>query len=201
MAYARVVLATGNAGKVAEMRRILADAGAPTELLGLGDLPPYPEPKETGATFAENALLKARACAAATGLPAIADDSGLTVDALNGMPGILSARWSGRHGDDVANLQLLLAQLAEVPDERRGGEFVCAGALVDPATTPAGDRVVEARWSGSIVTEPRGTNGFGYDPIFRPDGEDRTSAELPAAEKDRVSHRGQAFRELLRLLV
>ena len=201
MAYARVVLATGNAGKLAEMRRILADARVPTELLGLGDLPPYPEPRETGATFAENALLKARACAAATGLPAIADDSGLTVDALNGMPGILSARWSGQHGDDVANLRLLLSQLAEVPDERRGAAFVCAAALVDPTTMPGGDRVVEARWPGSIVTEPRGTNGFGYDPIFRPDGEDRTSAEFPAGEKDRMSHRGQAFRELVRLLV
>ena len=166
MAYARVVLATRNAGKVAELRRIVADAGAPTELLGLGGPADVPEPRETGATFAENALLKARACAAATGFPAIADDSGLTVDALNGMPGICRVRWSGRHGDDVANLRLVLEQIVDVPDERRGAAFVCAAALVDPATTPAGDRVVEGRWTGTIVAEPRGTNGFGYDPIF-----------------------------------
>jgi len=158
----------------------------------------YDEPVENGATFAENALLKARACVAATGLPAIADDSGLAVDALNGMPGIFSARWSGSHGNDRANLELLLGQLADVPDERRGARFVCAAALVVPPA-PAGlpaEAVFEASWRGRLIREPRGTNGFGYDPIFVPEGEQRTSAELTPAEKDAASHRGQAFRLL-----
>jgi XTP/dITP diphosphohydrolase len=203
MALARVVLATGNAGKVAEMRRILLECACPTTLLGLVDVVRYPEPPETGATFAENALLKARACSDATGLPAIADDSGLTVDALNGMPGIFSARWSGRHGDDAANLGLVLGQLADVPDERRGAGFVCAAALVLPDDV-RGDRpteqVVGAEWRGTLVREPRGSHGFGYDPIFVPAGEQRTSAELAPAEKDARSHRGQAFRLLAALL-
>jgi len=188
----KVLLATRNPGKLAELRRMLADA--PVEVLGLADVPEFPDAPETGATFAENALAKARDAAAATGLPSVADDSGLAVDALNGMPGVLSARWCGRHGDDLANLELLLGQLADVPDERRGAAFVCAAALVVPGGP---ETVVHGEWPGRIVRAPRGTNGFGYDPIFVPDGEERTSAELGAEEKDAASHRGRAMRALL----
>jgi XTP/dITP diphosphohydrolase len=187
---ARLLLATRNAGKLAELRRLLERAVPGVEVVGLGDVEDYPEAPETGATFAENALLKAREAVRHTGLPAVADDSGLTVDALNGMPGIFSARWSGRHGDDDANTALLLGQLTDVPDERRGGAFVCAAALV----TPDGDeRVLERQWPGSVIREKRGTNGFGYDPVFVPEGLDVTAAELEPAEKDARSHRGQAF--------
>jgi len=190
----QLLLATRNAGKLAELQRLLATAVPGVEVLGLSDVPEYPEAPETGATFEENALLKAREAVRYTGLPAVADDSGITVDALNGMPGILSARWSGRHGDDPANTALLLGQLADVPDERRGAAFVCAAALV----TPAGEeRVLRAEWRGVVVREPRGTNGFGYDPVFVPEGLPRTSAELEPAEKDAISHRGQAFAALL----
>ncbi|WP_369137114.1 RdgB/HAM1 family non-canonical purine NTP pyrophosphatase [Modestobacter versicolor] len=190
----RLLLATRNAGKLAELQRLLATAVPGVEVLGLRDVAEYPEAPETGATFEENALLKAREAVRHTGLPAVADDSGITVDALNGMPGILSARWSGRHGDDDANTALLLGQLADVPDERRGAAFVCAAALV----TPDGDeRVLRAEWRGAVVREGRGTNGFGYDPVFVPAGLDRTSAELSPAEKDAISHRGQAFAALL----
>jgi XTP/dITP diphosphohydrolase len=188
----KVLLATRNAGKLAELRRMLADG--PVEVLGLADVPDFPEAPETGATFAENALAKARDAAAATGLPSVADDSGIAVDALNGMPGVLSARWCGRHGDDLANLELLLGQLADVPDERRGGAFVCAAALVVPGGP---ETVVHGEWRGRIVRAPRGSNGFGYDPIFVPEGEERTSAELSPEEKDAVSHRGRAMRALL----
>jgi XTP/dITP diphosphohydrolase len=188
----KVLLATRNAGKLAELRRMLADG--PFEVLGLADVPEFPEAPETGATFAENALAKARDAASATGLPSVADDSGLTVEALNGMPGVLSARWAGRHGDDVANLELLLGQLADVPDERRGAAFVCAAALVVPHGL---ETVVHGEWTGRIVRAPRGTGGFGYDPIFLPDGEERTSAELTPEEKDAASHRGRAMRALL----
>jgi len=188
----RVLLATRNAGKLAELRRMLADG--PVEVLGLADVPEFPEAPETGATFAENALAKAQDAAAATGLPSVADDSGLAVEALNGMPGVLSARWCGRHGDDVANLELLLGQLADVPDERRGAAFVCAAALVVPHGP---ETVVHGEWPGRIVRAPRGTGGFGYDPIFVPDGEERTSAELTPQEKDASSHRGRAMRALL----
>ena len=188
----KVLLATRNAGKLAELRRMLE--GGPVEVLGLADVPAFPDAPETGATFAENALAKARDAAAATGLPAVADDSGLTVDALNGMPGVLSARWAGRHGDDLANLHLVLAQLADVPDERRGAAFVCAAALVAPGGR---EIVVHGEWPGRIIRAPRGTNGFGYDPIFVPDGEARTSAELTPQEKDAASHRGRALRALL----
>jgi XTP/dITP diphosphohydrolase len=188
----KVLLATRNAGKLVELRRMLADG--PVEVLGLADVADFPEAPETGATFAENALAKARDAAAATGLPSVADDSGLAVDALNGMPGVLSARWSGRHGDDVANLELLLGQLGDVPDERRGAAFVCAAALVVP---DGPETVVHGEWRGRIVRAPRGANGFGYDPIFAPDGEERTSAELSAEEKDAASHRGRAMRALL----
>jgi XTP/dITP diphosphohydrolase len=186
-----IVLATRNAGKIAELRRILSAYGV--ELVGLDEFPDVPDVAETGATFAENALLKAHAVSNATGLVAVADDSGLTVEALNGMPGILSARWSGRHGADKANLDLVLAQLADVPDERRAAAFVCAAAA---ATADGRELVVEARIDGSLLREPRGSNGFGYDPIFVPAGETRTTAEMPSEEKDAISHRGKAFRAL-----
>jgi XTP/dITP diphosphohydrolase len=199
----RVVLATRNAGKIAELRRILADAGLDVELVGADAFAALPDVAETGTTFAANALLKARAVAAYTGLPAIADDSGLCVDALNGMPGILSARWAGAHGDDEANLDLLLAQLAEVPDERRGAHFFCSAAVAlppGPHGHPGEERVVEGQLDGSLVRARRGTGGFGYDPIFLPYGSARTTAELDAAEKDAISHRGQAFRGLVPVL-
>ncbi len=191
---ARLLLATRNAGKLDELQRLLTAAVPGVEVIGLRDVPEYPEAPETGATFEDNALLKAREAVRYTGLPAVADDSGLTVDALNGMPGVLSARWSGRHGDDPANTALLLGQIADVPDERRGAAFVCAAALV----TPDGEEhVLRAEWRGAVVHEPRGTNGFGYDPVFRPAGLEVTAAELAPAEKDARSHRGQAFTALL----
>jgi XTP/dITP diphosphohydrolase len=193
----RLLLATRNAGKLAELRRLLETAVPGVEVVGLRDVQEYPEAPETGATFEENALLKAREAARYTGLPAVADDSGITVDALNGMPGVLSARWSGRHGDDDANTALLLGQLADVPDERRGAAFVCAAALVTPDGT---ERVLERQWRGSVVRERRGSNGFGYDPVFVPEGLDVTSAELEPAEKDARSHRGQAFAALVPVL-
>jgi XTP/dITP diphosphohydrolase len=188
----RLVLATRNTAKLAELRRIV-EAVSTVELLGLADLPAYDEVPETGATFADNALLKAREAVRHTGLPAVADDSGLTVAALNGMPGVLSARWAGGHGDDLANLRLVLDQVHDVPDERRDAAFVCAAALVTPDGT---ERVVHGQIDGVLLRGPRGTNGFGYDPIFRPHGETRTTAEMSAAEKDAISHRGKAFREL-----
>jgi XTP/dITP diphosphohydrolase len=190
----RLLLATRNAGKLAELQRLLSDAVPGVEVVGLRDVPEYPEAPETGATFAENALLKAREAVRHTGLPAVADDSGIAVDALNGMPGVLSARWSGRHGDDAANTALLLAQVADVPDERRGAAFVCAAALVTP---DGAESVVERQWRGRVVREPRGSNGFGYDPVFVPDGLELTSAELEPADKDARSHRGQAFAALV----
>ena len=190
----RLLLATRNAGKLAELRRLLESAVPGVEVVGLQDVPDYPEAPETGATFEENALLKARDAVRYTGLPAVADDSGLTVDALNGMPGVLSARWSGRHGDDDANTVLLLGQVADVPDERRGAGFVCAAALVTPDGT---ERVIEREWRGRLDREKRGANGFGYDPVFVPEGLDVTSAELPPEEKDARSHRGQAFAALV----
>ena len=190
----RVVLATRNPGKVAELRRILAGAGLDVDLVGLEAFPAVPDVVETGATFAQNAELKARAVADATGLPAVADDSGLAVDALNGMPGIFSARWAGRHGDDRANLALVLAQVADVPDERLGAAFVCAAAAVVPGRAP---QVVSGEVRGRLVREPRGRGGFGYDPIFVPDGESRTTAELSPSDKDAISHRGRAFRALV----
>jgi XTP/dITP diphosphohydrolase len=190
----RIVLATRNAAKLAELARILAEADLPLHLRGVDEFPDVPEVAETGRTFAENALLKAHAVAAATGLPAIADDSGLCVDALNGMPGIFSARWAGKHGDDEANLDLLLGQLTDVPDDQRGAHFACAAALALPDGT--GETVL-ATITGVLLRERRGSNGFGYDPIFRPDGHERTTAQMSAAEKDAISHRGQALRALL----
>lgn len=191
----RLVLATRNAHKVGELREILADVLAELDLdiVGLADFPDVPDVIEDGVTFAENALLKARAVAAATGLPALADDSGLAVDVLGGAPGIFSARWSGRHGDDRANLELLLAQLSDVRDEHRGAGFVCAAAIALP---DGRTRVEEGHFRGTLTREPRGSNGFGYDPILLVDGDTRTSAELSPAEKNAVSHRGTAFRAL-----
>jgi XTP/dITP diphosphohydrolase len=190
----KIFLASGNTKKILEMQRILAEHVPGIEVLGIADVEGYVEPVEDQPTFEGNALLKARAGVAATGLPSVADDSGLCVDALNGMPGVLSARWSGRHGDDDANTALLLGQIADVPDDRRGAAFVCAAALVTPDGT---EQVLERQWRGSVIREKRGTNGFGYDPVFVPEGLDVTSAELAPEEKDARSHRGQAFAALV----
>ncbi|WP_411069266.1 RdgB/HAM1 family non-canonical purine NTP pyrophosphatase [Streptomyces sp. cmx-4-25] len=190
----RLILATRNAGKITELHAILADAGLDLELVGADAYPEVPDVKETGVTFAENALLKAHALARATGLPAVADDSGLCVDVLNGAPGIFSARWSGTHGDDRANLDLLLAQLSDIADEHRGAYFACAAALALPDGT---ERVVEGTMPGTLRHTPAGTNGFGYDPILQPEGHDVTCAELTPAEKNAISHRGKAFRALV----
>lgn len=188
----RLVLATRNSHKVGELRRILAAAGD-LELVGLDAYPDLADVVETGVTFAENALLKAHAAARGTGLPAIADDSGLAVDVLGGSPGVFSARWSGTHGDDAANLRLLLAQLGDVPAGHRGARFVCAAAFVG---SDGQEVVVHGEMAGVLVAEPRGSNGFGYDPIFVAEGGDRTNAELSPAEKDAISHRARAFRAL-----
>jgi XTP/dITP diphosphohydrolase len=190
---ARLVLATANRKKLAELSRILAAGHVDVDLATLDEFPAAPEVAETGATFAENALLKAHAIADYTGRPAVADDSGLCVDAMNGMPGVLSARWSGRHGDDEANLRLLLAQLADVPGERRGANFTCAAALVLPGGR---EHVTQGVMGGRLVREPRGQNGFGYDPIFVAEGMSCTNAELDASAKDAISHRGKALRAL-----
>jgi XTP/dITP diphosphohydrolase len=193
----KVVLATRNAGKLLELHRILDAAGLDVELVGMDAFPDVPDVAETGATFVDNALLKARAVYEATGLLAVADDSGLAVEALNGMPGVLSARWSGRHGDDKANLDLVLAQLTDVPDERRGAAFICAAAAVGPGGAEA---VAEGLMEGVLIREPRGSNGFGYDPIFVPYGSEATTAQMSAADKDAISHRGKAFRAMAPLL-
>ena len=196
---AKLLLATANGKKLLELQRILDRAlgTGRVSLVGLADLESYPEVPETGLTFGENALIKARAGATRTGLPTVADDSGLAVDALNGMPGVFSARWAGRHGDDQANLDLLLAQIGDVPDAHRGGAFVCAAALVLPNGR---EHLVEERQVGKILRGRRGDGGFGYDPIFLGDGQTRTNAELTPAEKDAISHRGKAFRELARVI-
>jgi XTP/dITP diphosphohydrolase len=189
-----VFLASRNAKKLVEMQRIL-DAQLPgVRVLGLDDVAPYDEPVEDQPTFEGNALLKARAALVATGLPSVADDSGLCVDALNGMPGVLSARWSGRPKDDDRNNRLLLEQLADVPDERRGAQFRCAVALCHAG----GELVVEGVMPGRVIHELRGTGGFGYDVLFVPDDQPGTltSAEMDAATKDAISHRGQALRSL-----
>ncbi|MFE5709711.1 RdgB/HAM1 family non-canonical purine NTP pyrophosphatase [Streptomyces sp. NPDC056501] len=190
----RLILATRNAGKITELHAILADAGLDFELVGADAYPDVPDVKETGVTFAENALLKAHALAQATGLPAVADDSGLCVDVLNGAPGIFSARWAGAHGNDRANLDLLLAQLSDIDDEHRAAHFACAAALALPDGT---ERVVEGTMPGTLRHAPVGTNGFGYDPILQPDGHEVTCAELTPAEKNAISHRGKAFRALV----
>src|ERR1700761_8730291 len=189
----RLVLATHNGAKVIELRRILVASGVPVVLSGLDEFPGAPDVAETGLTFAENALLKARAIAAFTGLPAVSDDSGLCVDVLNGMPGIFSARWAGRHGEDQANLDLLLAQVSAVPAEHRGAQFVCAAALAEPGGRRVAD---EGRIDGVLLRERHGAGGFGYDPVFQPNGFTVSTAELSAEEKNRISHRRRAFAAL-----
>ncbi len=196
---AKLLLATANQKKLVELQRIL-DTSLGTnrvQLIGLADFEGYPDVPETGLTFGENALIKAREGAKRTGLPTVADDSGLAVDALNGMPGVFSARWSGGHGNDQANLDLVLAQISDVSDEQRGGAFVCAAALVLPNGR---EHLVEGRQTGRILRAGRGDGGFGYDPIFIGDGQTRTNAELSPSEKDAISHRGKAFRELSKVI-
>ena len=188
------MLATHNAAKLIELRRILAAAGVAVQLFGLDEFPGAPEVAETGLTFAENALLKARAIAAFTGLPAVSDDSGLCVEILNGMPGIFSARWAGRHGDDGANLSLVLAQISDIAEPNRGAHFTCAAALALP---DGREGVAEGRLEGSLTFAPRGSGGFGYDPIFVPEGLSVTTAEMTPEAKDDISHRGRAFRALV----
>jgi XTP/dITP diphosphohydrolase len=191
----RIVLATRNRHKLAELTRILSATGLDVELASLEAFPGAPEVAETGVTFEENALLKARAIAAFTGLPAVADDSGICVTVLNDMPGPFSALWCGRHGDDQANLHVLLGQLSDIPPPRRAAHFTCVAALVIPGPGGA-ERVVEGRLDGALTHAPRGGNGFGYDPVFVPDGDHRTTAEMAPEEKDAISHRGRAFRAL-----
>jgi XTP/dITP diphosphohydrolase len=191
----RLVLATRNAHKIDELADILGAAGLDVELLPLPD--DAPAVVEDGLTFADNALKKARSAAAATGSPSVADDSGLCVDALNGMPGVFSARWAGTGRDDAANLALVLDQVADVPDESRGAHFVCAAAVALPSGE---ERVVEGRVNGTLIRTPRGTGGFGYDPAFVPLGHELTTAEMPAGEKNAISHRGEAFRALAPVL-
>lgn len=190
----KLLLATRNQGKIVEFRRIL-DALAPgaIELVGLDQFPDLHDVDETGSTFQENALLKAREMSEATGLPAIADDSGLCVDALNGDPGIFSARWAGTHGDDKANLEKVLGQLKDVADKDRTAYFICVAALYLPQGT---SHCEEGRFYGTILKSPVGENGFGYDPIFQPDGLEISSAQMSAEEKDQVSHRGKALRAI-----
>jgi XTP/dITP diphosphohydrolase len=194
----QVVLATNNAKKLAELRRIVGEAAPDVEVLGLGDVAGYPEPAETERTFEGNALLKARACVAATGLPALADDSGLAVDVLNGMPGVRSARWAGPDANDEANNELLLRQLADVPDADRTARFVCAMALVLPDGT---EQVRLGDMSGRIAAGSVGDNGFGYDPLFVADGNTVTNGELDPAAKDAISHRGKAVRAIVPVLI
>ena len=189
-----LLVASHNRKKLAELRRVLDAAGiSGLTLLSLDDVAPFDEAPETGATFEDNAVAKARDGFRATGLATVADDSGLEVGALNGMPGVLSARWAGVHGEDAANTALLLAQLRDVPDDRRGGAFVSACALVSDSS----ETVVRGTWPGSIAREPRGDGGFGYDPVFIPEGSSRTAAELTPEEKDAASHRGRALALLM----
>lgn len=191
----KLLVASNNAKKLGELEKILADAGIDSvELVPLRDVEPYDEPVEDGRTFADNALIKAHAGAQATGLACIADDSGIAVEELNGMPGVLSARWSGQHGNDAANNELLLAQMEHVPSERRQAAFVSVCASV----TPAGqEHVAEGRWPGTLLTAPRGEAGFGYDPLFQPEGDTRSSAEMTPEEKNAASHRGRALAQLV----
>jgi len=191
----KLLLATANQKKLAELQRILDTAlgMSRVQLVGLGDFEGYPDVPETGLTFGENALIKAREGAKRTGLPTVADDSGLAVDALNGMPGVLSARWSGGHGDDDANLDLLLSQISDVPDEHRGAAFVCAAALVLPNGR---EHLVEGRQVGRLVRSRRGTGGFGYDPLFQVVEYHRTFGKLSPRVKHALSHRGRAMAAL-----
>lgn len=194
MAAHRLVLATRNRGKIAEFRRILDEihSGA-IDLVGLEHFPELADVEETGKTFLENALLKARAVCAATGIPAIADDSGLCIDALHSAPGILSARWSGVHGNDSANIEKVLLQLNSVPHERRGAHFTCVTALVMPDGVEAS---AEGILAGHILNRPIGNHGFGYDPIFQPEGSEFSLGQLDAPTKDAMSHRGQSLRSI-----
>jgi XTP/dITP diphosphohydrolase len=191
----RAVLATHNKHKLEEFAAIIAQQLPQVELVDYDG----PEPVEDGITFAENALIKARAAAAHTGLLALADDSGICVDVLGGAPGVFSARWSGRHGDDAGNLELLLAQVADVPDRHRGAHYTCAIALVRPAAhgEPGEERTVEGEWDGVLARAPRGANGFGYDPAFVPTGSGLTAAELDPDVKNAQSHRARAFRAMV----
>ncbi|MCX6441456.1 MAG: RdgB/HAM1 family non-canonical purine NTP pyrophosphatase [Actinobacteria bacterium] len=190
----KLLLATRNKGKIEEFRRILEDiAAGQIELVGLDQFPNLHDVDETGSTFQENALLKAREMCEASGIPAIADDSGLCVDYLNGDPGIFSARWAGSHGDDRANTAKVLASLADVPDEKRGAYFICVAALALP---DGRTHVEEGKFEGWILREPIGDQGFGYDPIFRPDGYAISSAQMSAEEKDAISHRGKSLRAI-----
>jgi XTP/dITP diphosphohydrolase len=200
----RLVLATRNAGKLRELRELLRGQvpglDVDTQVVDAAAAG-APDVVESGVTFEENALLKAEQTARATGLIAVADDSGLAVDVLGGAPGIFSARWSGRHGDDAANLELLLAQLADIPAERRGAAFVCAAAIARPSAGPQHNHTERGELRGSLLTAPRGDGGFGYDPILVPEGLQRTCAELAPEEKNAISHRGIAFRALLPHLI
>jgi len=190
----KLVIATRNAGKILEFRRILdAISEGAIELLGIDQFPDLIDVEETGSTFEENALLKARYTAKMTGLPAISDDSGLCIDALGGAPGIFSARWAGQHGNDKANLEKVLDELKEVTDENRGAQFICFAALVLP---DGREKVAEGRFEGTILYRAIGDQGFGYDPIFQPLGMSISSAELSAEEKDAVSHRGKSLRAI-----
>lgn len=203
MTVTQIVLATNNSKKLTELRRVVAASDSLTniEVLGLADVAAYPEPAETEPTFEGNALLKARACAAATGLPALADDSGLCIDVLGGMPGVRSARWSGPESTDQGNLELVLRQLADVEPARRSGRFVAAVAFVTPEGS---EHTTRGEMAGSIAQQPRGENGFGYDPIFVPESDDHTdgptAAELSAADKDAISHRGKAVRAMVAII-
>lgn len=188
----QVVLASRNPKKLIEMRRIFTPVVPGIEVLGLDDVTAFDEPAETELTFAGNALIKARAALAATGLPSLADDSGICVDALNAMPGVLSARWSGHARDDAANNALLLAQIADFGDDKRGAQFRCAVALCAPGVEVVEDGVM----AGRVLRAPRGDGGFGYDPLFCADGYDVSTAELSPAEKDAISHRGKALRAI-----
>src|SRR5687768_3055197 len=193
-----VVLATRNAKKMAEPRRIFAEAGPPVEVFGLDDVAVYPQPGETERTFEGNALLKARTCRAATGLPALADDSGLEVDVLNQMPGVRSARWAGPGASDEENNTLLLRQLEDVPASERTARFICAMALVLPNGT---EHVRLGEMRGRLADSPAGHNGFGYDPLFVAEGNTMTNGELEPSVKDAISHRGRAMRAILPVLV
>lgn len=195
----RLVLATHNAHKLVEMRRMFAAAGLDVAVSGLDELESYPEPAETELTFAGNAVLKARACVTRLGLPAVADDSGLAVDVLNGMPGVRSARWSGPGAGDADNNALLLRQLADIAEPRRTARFVCAMAYLRPdSAEPVA--VCTGVMPGRLIPALRGENGFGYDPMFVPAGQVRTYAEMTAGEKDQISHRGQALRQIVAVL-
>ncbi len=197
-----IVLATQNRGKIAEFERLLAEFAKDIKVLGLNDFPDMPDIEETGKTFQENALLKAHGVCEFAKLPALADDSGLCVDFLNGDPGIFSARWSGTHGDDLANINKVLKQLDGVAEAARGAHFICEVALVFPANHKSANQEVikSGKLNGTITLAPRGGAGFGYDPIFQPLGQPLTLGEFAHGEKDKISHRGIALREIAPLI-